>query len=119
MPTRRQFLSAGLIAASALAARAQDVPRPAPRSTSGDRIEPDWSERFTVTVGPKDADLVGTTEKVIQAAVDMVARLGGGTVRVLPGTYRFRNAVYLASQVRILGGGPETGEMPGTDGWLP
>jgi hypothetical protein len=80
-----------------------------PRATSGDdRFEPNWKERLTVTVGQRDADLVGTDDRVLQAAVDYVARLGGGTVRVLPGTYTLRNAVYLASHVRILGSGPES-----------
>lgn len=80
-----------------------------PRATSGDTAsEPNWDERLTVTVGPKDADLVGSTERVLQAAVDYAARLGGGTVHVLPGTYRLRNAVYLASGVRILGSGEDS-----------
>jgi hypothetical protein len=35
----------------------------------------------------------------------MVARLGGGTVRVLPGTYRLRNSIFLRSQVRLEGSG--------------
>jgi hypothetical protein len=56
-------------------------------------------------VGPRAADLIGSTEKAVQAAVDYIARWGGGTVRILPGTYRFRNAVYLQSNVRILGAG--------------
>jgi hypothetical protein len=68
-------------------------------------VEPNWSEHLTLTVGPERADLVGTNEKVIQAAVDWVARFGGGTVKILPGVYRFRNAVYLQSRVRILGSG--------------
>jgi hypothetical protein len=51
--------------------------------------------------------LVGKDDKVIQAAVDYVARLGGGTVRILPGTYRLRNAVYLQSHVRLLGSGAD------------
>ena len=84
------------------------VPVRTPRATSGDPVEPDWAERLTLTVGPEKADLVGTTEKVIQAAVDSITRWGGGTVRILPGTYRFRNAVYLQSKVRILGSGPDT-----------
>ena len=54
---------------------------------------------MTITIGPKNADLVGTTDRVIQAAVDYVARRGGGTVRVLPGTYRQRNSVFLQSNV--------------------
>jgi hypothetical protein len=80
-----------------------------PRATSGDAVaEPDWDERLTVTVGLKDAQIIGSTDKALQAAVDYIARLGGGTVRVLPGTYRLRNAVYLASNVRILGSGEDS-----------
>jgi len=49
-----------------------------PRATSGDKVsEPNWDERLTITVGPKEADLVGTSQKVLQAAVDYVSRLGG------------------------------------------
>lgn len=105
-------LSAGLFAAGALgrALLADDRPPVVnPRATSGDSAaEPNWDERLTVTVGPGDAQLVGATDKVIQAAVDYVARLGGGTVRILPGTYKLRNAVYLASNVRILGSGDDS-----------
>jgi hypothetical protein len=79
-----------------------------PRTISGDRAEPVWDEMLTLTVGPKDADLVGSTERVIQAAADSLARSGGGTLRILPGTYRFRNAVYLPSKIRIQGSGPES-----------
>jgi hypothetical protein len=61
-----------------------------------------------VTVGPCDADLVGKDAKAIQAAVDFVARLGGGTIRILPGTYRLRNAIYLQGHVRLLGSGTDT-----------
>src|SRR5690242_6174204 len=54
-----------------------------PRATSGDSaVEPDWTEKLTITVGPKDADIVGATDKGIQAGVDYVARLGGGTVKI-------------------------------------
>jgi hypothetical protein len=80
-----------------------------PRATSGDTaVEPDWSDRLTITVGPGKADLGGDTEKVIQAGVDYVARLGGGTVKIMPGVYRLRNAVYLQSKVRLLGSGADT-----------
>lgn len=80
-----------------------------PRATLGDSVvEPAWEQRLTITVGPAKADIVGTSEKAIQAAVDYVARFGGGTVKILPGTYRLRNAVYLQSKVRLLGRGSET-----------
>jgi opacity protein-like surface antigen len=81
----------------------------ASRATLGDSVaEPAWEQRLTITVGPANADIVGTGEKAIQGAVDWVARFGGGTVKILPGTYRLRNAVYLASKVRLLGSGAET-----------
>jgi hypothetical protein len=105
-------LSAGLFVAGGLARTVRAENRPAvvnPRATAGDALaEPDWEERLTVTVGPKEAQIVGTSEKALQAAVDSVARFGGGTVRVLPGTYRLRNAVYLATNVRILGSGDDS-----------
>jgi hypothetical protein len=44
-----------------------------PRAISGDPVEPDWKQRVTNMGGPKDADLVGTTDRVIQAPVDYVA----------------------------------------------
>jgi len=86
----------------------QAVPVTIPRATSGDPLEPKWAERLTLTVGPQKADLVGSNEKVVQAAVDSIVRWGGGTVKILPGSYRFRNAVYLQSNVRILGSGTDT-----------
>ncbi|VTS06627.1 right-handed parallel beta-helix repeat-containing protein [Tuwongella immobilis] len=109
---RRQFLRASLAAGAAFAgiraADAEEPTRAAPRAVSGDPIEPNWDERLTITVGTKDADLVGTNEKVIQAAVDLVARRGGGTVKILPGVYRLRNAVTLASNIRLQGSGADS-----------
>src|SRR5262249_43998401 len=80
------------------------------RATSGDGPEPDWSERLTIAVGPRDkqADLSGADDKVIQAAADYVARLGGGTGQILPGTYRMRNSVFLPSRVRLKGSGADS-----------
>jgi Right handed beta helix region len=114
--TRRGFLgvTAAGVAVALRSAVAGEDPRPAvtnPRATDGDDLhEPAWDERLTITVGPdgRDADLVGRDDKVIQAALAYVARLGGGTVRLLPGTYTLRNAVVLPSRVRLLGSGAES-----------
>jgi hypothetical protein len=114
---RRKFMTAAALGGAAFdsisraastSSPEQALPVTTPRSTSGDPVEPKWDERLTLTVGPKDADLVGSNEKVIQAAVDSIARWGGGTVKILPGVYRFRNAVYLQSKVRILGSGADS-----------
>jgi hypothetical protein len=112
---RRKFLTTAASSSIAMGSAARlvaeattgnyPVPVKSPRATSGDPVEPEWKERLTITVGPQKADLIGSTEKVVQAAVDSMARWGGGTVQILPGRYRFRNAVYLPSKVRILGSG--------------
>ncbi|MBX3179785.1 MAG: right-handed parallel beta-helix repeat-containing protein [Candidatus Hydrogenedentes bacterium] len=112
--SRRALLrsAAAMSAAAFLPAAAPSTPMPAvraPRATSGDTAhEPAWDERMTVTVGPGSADIAGTTDKAIQAAVDYVVRLGGGTVHVQPGTYTLRNTIYLRRGVRLLGSGPES-----------
>jgi nitrous oxidase accessory protein NosD len=81
----------------------------APRQTSGDRaVEPAWEQRLTITVGTRDADIVGSDQRAIQGAIDQLARLGGGTVHVKAGEYRLRNAVLLQSGVRLVGDGAGT-----------
>jgi parallel beta-helix repeat protein len=111
---RRAFVctATGLLGAGILRGRLSGQERALvrnPRATSGDRrTEPNWDERLTVTVGQEKGDVVGKTDKAIQAAVDMVARLGGGTVKIAPGTYQFRNCVWLSSGVRLVGSGAET-----------
>jgi len=110
---RRKFLRtvSGLIAGafSASLTQANDLPtNTSPRAIFGDSAEPDWDQRLTLMVGPQKADLVGATDRVIQAAVDYIARREGGTVRVLPGTYRLRNSVFLQSKVRLLGSGEDS-----------
>lgn len=110
---RRQWLAA--TGASTLyiltARRAHGTPMPevhTPRATSGDHVhEPDWEQHLTLTVGQDKADIVGANDKAIQAAVDYVARWGGGTVHVLPGTYRLRNSIFLRKGVRLLGSGKD------------
>lgn len=80
-----------------------------PRATSGDRkSEPAWDERLSISVGPRDADIAGTSSQAIQAAIDYLAGLGGGTVRLQPGTYDLRAAVRLKSGIRLIGGGEDT-----------
>ena len=112
--SRRQLLlAAGGMAATAVTGTrgwANNMPEVRdPRATSGDtRHEPAWEERLTLTVGPNKADIVGNNDKAIQAAVDYVVRLGGGTVHVLPGRYPLRNSIFLRKGVRLLGSGPDS-----------
>jgi hypothetical protein len=61
-----------------------------------------------VTVGRRRADFLGHDHLALQAAVDYVARLGGGTVRLLPGTYEMGNSLFLSDHVQLVGAGEDT-----------
>jgi hypothetical protein len=65
-------------------------------------------QRMEISVGQGEGDLQGNDDKVIQAAVDYVFRLGGGTVRVLPGTYTMRNSIFLHQGITLRGSGDNT-----------
>jgi len=60
----------------------------------------------TVTVGPANADVIGTDNVAIQKAVDRVAGEGGGTVLIKAGTYTLANSVRLSSHITLRGEGP-------------
>lgn len=112
MPRRSFLANMGAIAAASAGQSLIADSRPAvtnPRATDGDeRFEPDWEDRLTVTIGEKKGDIVGNDDRALQAAVDYVARFGGGTIKVLPGTYTLRNAVFLPSHIRLQGSGEES-----------
>jgi hypothetical protein len=56
-----------------------------------------------IRVGVNEGDLRGDDHRTLQAAIDYVARLGGGIVHVGPGRYRMRNALHLRDNVCIRG----------------
>ena len=109
--SRRGFMGAAAILAGGALARpgkARGISSAAaPLNPAAGTSEPKWNA-ISVTVGSHQADLVGSNEKVIQAAVDYIAGWGGGTVHILPGTYRMRNSVSLRSGVRVLGSGQDS-----------
>ncbi len=64
---------------------------------------------LTVTVGPKaGADIKGKDNVALQAAVDYIAGVGGGTVRVQAGKYTMHDSLHLRSRVSIVGSGEDT-----------
>jgi hypothetical protein len=62
----------------------------------------------SLRVGQQDADLVGSDNRVLQAAVDYVAALGGGIVQIGPGEYLMRDSLHLRSHVTVRGCGQDT-----------
>jgi parallel beta-helix repeat protein len=91
VPGARLIGSPVLLVALSLASAAQEnQPAPKPRP-------------IVVTVGATQGDFRGTDGAALQAAVDYVAGLGGGTVRIASGRYLLRNALKLRSHVHISG----------------
>jgi hypothetical protein len=61
-----------------------------------------------VTVGVREADLTGTDNRVLQAAVDYIAALGGGLVEIGEGQYLMRDSLHLRARVTVRGRGAKT-----------
>ena len=61
-----------------------------------------------ITVGVKNAAIVGSDNRALQAAVDYVSGLGGGTVYIGPGVYELEDSLHLHSDVTVIGAGEET-----------
>ncbi len=63
---------------------------------------------LSITVGTHSGQINGCDDRAIQAGVDYLAALGGGTLKILPGEYHLNNAIYLRSKIQIEGSGSET-----------
>ncbi len=65
-------------------------------------------DRPIIRVGAKAGDLIGADGRALQAAVDYVAGLGGGTVEIGEGVYLLRDSLHLRSHVTVRGQGEKT-----------
>ena len=57
----------------------------------------------SITVGRKNADLVGNDNRVLQAAVDYIAGLGGGIVEIGEGEFLMYDSLHLRTNVTVRG----------------
>lgn len=62
----------------------------------------------SITVGHSGADINGSDNRALQAAVDYVGNLGGGIVTILPGEYEMNDSLHLRSRVVLRGAGEKT-----------
>ncbi len=88
-----------------LAAAAQDdpgVPGPEERQLPK-RMHSAMKQRPRVTVGQSSADIVGSDNRALQAAVDYIAALGGGAVEIGPGMYTMHDSLHLRPHVTVRG----------------
>jgi polygalacturonase len=61
------------------------------------------AERPTIRVSMREGDISGADNRALQAAVDYVDRLGGGTVEIGPGEYDMHDSLHLRSHVTVRG----------------
>lgn len=66
------------------------------------------SRQLIITVGQDKGDLQGNDDKIIQAGIEYLHRLGGGILQIYPGTYEMNNALYLHSDITLRGSGENT-----------
>jgi parallel beta-helix repeat protein len=84
-------------------ARADDLAPKAEERQLRYAMHSQMSEWPTIRVGRRDADMVGADHRVLQAAVDYVAKLGGGTVEIGEGEYLMGDSLHLRSDVTVRG----------------
>ena len=63
---------------------------------------------LTLTIGQTEGDMIGKDDKIIQAGIEYLDRLGGGTLRILPGIYNMKNSLFLHPNITIKGSGENT-----------
>ena len=56
-----------------------------------------------ISIGLENADIIGSDNRALQAAVDYVGSLGGGLVKVGPGEFLMRDSLHLRNRVKIRG----------------
>jgi hypothetical protein len=61
-----------------------------------------------ISVGMREGDLRGADNRVLQAAVDYIARLGGGVVEIGAGEFAMRDSLHLRPHVTVRGQGAKT-----------
>ncbi len=91
------------LAFPALAAEKQDFSPRAEEQQLPRAMHSPMRERPKITVGVRDAEIVGADNRALQAAVDYIAGLGGGTVEIGPGEFLMRDSLHLRSFVTVRG----------------
>lgn len=93
------LLSGALFAARAQSSEKGQLPR---------AMHTAMEERPVLRVGQHEGDIRGSDQRALQAAVDYVAALGGGTVEIGEGVYLMRDSLHLRSNVTVRGQGSKT-----------
>ncbi|HXG49483.1 MAG TPA: right-handed parallel beta-helix repeat-containing protein [Methylomirabilota bacterium] len=97
-----------ILVAPALSSAPAEDGAPSPHRQLPGAMRGPMPVRVTITVGLRDADIVGNDHRALQAAVDYVAGLGGGTVEIGAGEFLMRDSLHLRPHVTVRGRGERT-----------
>jgi polygalacturonase len=103
-------VAAALLSAACLAgtAQKQEFSPPADEQQLPRSMHSQMTKRPTISVGRRDADIIGADNRALQAAVDYIAGLGGGTVEIGEGEFLMRDSLHLRPFVTVRGTGGKT-----------
>jgi parallel beta-helix repeat protein len=108
-PFARNFqLLASLWCTAAMAAVCLGSDEPSPHRQLPKAMHGTMTERPRITVGVRDADITGTDNRALQAALDYIGALGGGTVEIGAGEFLMRDSLHLRANVTVRGQGEKT-----------
>ena len=99
---RRLGHAAFLLGVAGSSAAADDLTKSSERQLPL-AMHSEMSNRPTVKVGRADADMIGADNRILQAAVDYIAGLGGGVADIGEGEYLMRDSLHLRSGVSVRG----------------
>jgi parallel beta-helix repeat protein len=85
------------------AEKGQDFSPPADERQVARKMHSAMKELPRISVGHSHADIIGTDNRALQAAVDYVVGLGGGIVEIGEGEYLMRDSLHLHSLVTVRG----------------
>ena len=89
--------------AACAGASAADFSPPADERQLPRAMHSEMKVRPVITVGLQNADIVGNDHRALQAAVDYLGKLGGGTVEIGPGEFLMHDSLHLRSFVTVRG----------------
>ncbi len=101
-----RLLAGGLLVLISTPARCSEKQNFAPRADEQQiprAMHSKMTERPSISVGLRDADIAGADNRALQAAVDYVAGLGGGVVQIGAGEFVMQDSLHLRSFVTVRG----------------
>jgi parallel beta-helix repeat protein len=97
------FMSLLLAPDFATAGAREDLGPPAQEQQIPRAMHSQMKDRPNISVGLRDADIIGADNRALQAAVDYVGGLGGGTVEIRAGEFVMHDSLHLRSFVTVRG----------------